>query len=96
MRGTVQVAGWDGLVKRITPAHAGNSTHDNLIARHREDHPRSCGEQYAYFCKPPSKLGSPPLMRGTVIGKGKAVTAARITPAHAGNRVKFKLGEDRK
>ena len=66
------------------PAHAGKSTRWSRFCRRKWDHPRACGEKT--FNKEWRKrpLGSPPRMRGKVGETYDRVSAARITPAHAG------------
>ena len=71
----------------ITPAHAGNSLPAVCPSRILRDHPRSCGEQQGLSLLGGGVIGSPPLMRGTVIANGAIDNAKRITPAHAGNRL---------
>ena len=69
----------------ITPAHAGNSG-DSMEPKYPDgDHPRSCGEQTEPERGKLQDLGSPPLMRGTVVERILTKRVARITPAHAGN-----------
>ena len=71
-------------LRGITPARAGKSpvsTSSNARAR---DHPRACGEKANTYIVTPSKVGSPPRVRG----KGAAAHVRRgdegITPARAG------------
>ena len=45
MRGTVALGCVIGVLLRITPAHAGNSTDGLQRFILSEDHPRTCGEQ---------------------------------------------------
>ena len=72
----------------ITPAHAGKSSCRLPCLRCPGDHPRTCGEKLvrlAFIC---GILGSPPHMRGKAYMYICIGTAARITPAHAGKRLK--------
>ena len=69
---------------RITPAHAGKSLSDPRPSRSCRDHPRACGEKQkiaACYC---FLQGSPPRMRGKVVGQEVEHRAGGITPAHAG------------
>ena len=70
---------------RITPACAGNRHRARHIARSIRDHPRVCGEQLFRTAKTPCLPGSPPRVRGTAVSSSPTITAARITPACAGN-----------
>ena len=72
-------------VLRITPACAGNSRLPEPCRRQSEDHPRLRGEQCVHGYKHHTKLGSPPLARGTVCREGKIQCRTGITPACAGN-----------
>ena len=86
MRGTVQPLRFYQLVRRITPAHAGNSDPGVPISVPFGDHPRTCGEQPLHSSYQTTGLGSPPHMRGTVRDLLNSTEDRRITPAHAGNR----------
>ena len=50
----------------ITPAYAGKSAGNNCLFPAQGDHPRVCGEKFAFFVFCPNVLGSPPRMRGKV------------------------------
>ena len=71
----------------ITPACAGNRSSTGVSHPVVRDHPRLRGEQLGDVYKMPGGLGSPPLARGTVDIDDDIATAARITPACAGNRL---------
>ena len=49
---------------RITPAHAGKTSGEDLPVRRCADHPRACGENRSACQKDPRADGSPPRMRG--------------------------------
>ena len=70
----------------ITPACAGNSFQTRPVTALRWDHPRLRGEQTLWAKTCGSHRGSPPLARGTAGLTLTAGSAARITPACAGNR----------
>ena len=70
---------------RITPAYAGNTNRMCFCLGSRKDHPRLCGEyptRRARYC---CQVGSPPPMRGILIGYIHNGSCIRITPAYAGN-----------
>ena len=70
----------------ITPAYAGKSCSSRRCCGCRWDHPRACGEKspmYRFFS---SGQGSPPRMRGKVLGAGEGRDGVGITPAYAGKR----------
>ena len=75
--------------ERITPAHAGKSTSHTVHGMRARDHPRACGEKPLVFVSSAANTGSPPRMRGKVLADVFDEFAYRITPAHAGKRVKF-------
>ena len=70
---------------RITPACAGNRQAKSFCALHLWDHPRLRGEQDSLYSRHCLRLGSPPLARGTVCGRGECGQVDGITPACAGN-----------
>ena len=87
VRGTVFRQLFGNLIKRITPACAGNSRLAAKGGKAEWDHPRVCGEQ-----QPPQDCllygrGSPPRVRGTGGWICSAYLLWRITPACAGNRL---------
>ena len=73
---------------RITPAYAGKSALRCCRGRCRWDHPRTCGEKWTVAEGLVYDMGSPPHMRGK--GQQSIVDrqTSRITPAHAGKRVR--------
>ena len=73
-------------VRRITPAHAGNSACPSAIFAMSKDHPRTRGEQACPWHNKRRVPGSPPHTRGTVVSAAVITVYTRITPAHAGNR----------
>ena len=87
MRGTESESFKKLFDRRITPAHAGNSTLEYSRGEKLEDHPRTCGEQRKNQLEDRKMKGSPPHMRGTEHEAAVAYGLDRITPAHAGNRV---------
>ena len=75
---------------RITPAYAGKRSPSRPTAFCVQDHPRVCGEKQK---KSPTGLvtrGSPPRMRGKVLGASKGCDGVGITPAYAGKRARPK------
>ena len=70
----------------ITPAHAGKSPVLSFATSAPWDHPRPCGEKPTSAIVDPSTRGSPPPMRGKVVGYARTVEITGITPAHAGKR----------
>ena len=86
VRGTAFPHLMHGLFSRITPACAGNSVEKLVVGCWGEDHPRVCGEQASTIRSCPFAIGSPPRVRGTVVGNFKSHIRLRITPACAGNR----------
>ncbi len=69
---------------RITPAHAGKTTHRRTQNISSEDHPRACGENPGRISQFISSAGSPPRMRGKQPDPPPLQSLPRITPAHAG------------
>ena len=51
---------------RITPAHAGKSSEDDVWKWELQDHPRACGEKFFSSSQRETMQGSPPRMRGKV------------------------------
>ena len=85
MRGTQNIYLNDTKSFRITPAHAGNTSHVPIILEFIQDHPRPCGEHPVPLSSSPVNIGSPPPMRGTRDIMKCDEIINRITPAHAGN-----------
>ena len=68
----------------LTPAHAGKSNLEGVVALVKQDHPRQRGEnRYIRACTP-EKVGSPPPTRGKFAAYVYITILDRITPAHAG------------
>ena len=73
------------VLKRFTPAHAGNTVFLPDQSTTHQVHPRSRGE-YNLLSQIGYKAGgSPPLTRGIHFLKLTKKTSVRFTPAHAGN-----------
>ena len=80
-------SGHNGLqlgILGITPACAGKSCPPQAPTFTRQDHPRVCGEKAGLVFQLACPLGSPPRVRGKVIGSGLGPIPLRITPAYAG------------
>ena len=87
MRGTPHRRECVGRLRRIIPAHAGNSQLILVSRRIRSDHPRACGELIALMRFLRASAGSSPRMRGTLLQVRPELSRGRIIPAHAGNSV---------
>ena len=72
----------------ITPAHAGKSDPGKQAHLVVQDHPRTCGEKFKKLLIGRSFEGSPPHMRGKALCRPARKKSIRITPAHAGKRLK--------
>ena len=70
---------------RITPAYAGNTIFFLVQCSASWDHPRIRGEHFWRLAHTPQRSGSPPHTRGTRDLWYALDSAARITPAYAGN-----------
>ena len=70
--------------QRITPAHAGKSQQQQVLADCRQDHPRACGEKAKVRPGVGRLPGSPPRMRGKAVWAVEHGYNVGITPAHAG------------
>ena len=68
----------------ITPACAGKSDERKGEDAYNGDHPRACGEKPWMGASPGRATGSPPHMRGKVIGNVRCPVHVGITPACAG------------
>ena len=88
MRGKVVIFSEFCYKSRITPAHAGKSEKREYQKNQYKDHPRPCGEKLVLTFVSIWCLGSPPPMRGKVDFPCAFVHDLRITPAHAGKRLK--------
>ena len=73
------------LLRRITPACAGNSHGKRKVRYVTWDHPRLRGEQFQFESSTVKGMGSPPLARGTGGLDGARDKGNGITPACAGN-----------
>ena len=89
MRGKVVICINNVRTYRITPAHAGKSARFAFWYLSYRDHPRPCGEKPSSGHTSASIRGSPPPMRGKDIQNIGCIFEHRITPAHAGKRVKY-------
>ena len=86
MRGKEQLPANSRDRVRITPAHAGKRRRRCRRRYRPRDHPRACGEKINSDGSITEDPGSPPRMRGKGTPGSPTVTAAGITPAHAGKR----------
>ena len=85
MRGTQSFSINITETDRITPAHAGNTEPRKVFQAGFQDHPRACGEHLKQIDADGAYAGSPPRMRGTLVGFEQHSGRCGITPAHAGN-----------
>ena len=79
---------WGGYhryrMRRIIPAHAGQTALTDMIDYSHSDHPRACGANcHVCYCLSLG-TGSSPRMRGKLNGVNQAANYQRIIPAHAG------------
>ena len=74
----------DAGKRRITPAYAGKRSASCGRVEAVRDHPRLCGEKDVDCKTIAGEAGSPPPMRGKVLGCGIGNGKERITPAYAG------------
>ena len=74
----------------ITPAHAGKSKTHLCTAVTVQDHPRACGEKWQRLPFRRPRWGSPPRMRGKVLGVACAILLSWDHPRACGE----KPGED--
>ena len=68
----------------ITPAYAGKRVSRSRAKTGEWDHPRVCGEKTVIHKNDRIAQGSPPRVRGKVLGTGKGCDGVGITPAYAG------------
>ena len=87
VRGTGQRARSVPALRRFIPACAGNRGGHKCDLRRDPVHPRVCGEQAATFAYKLELVGSSPRVRGTVLGRLRAVPPRRFIPACAGNSI---------
>ena len=85
MRGTLHGGSSSRSLRRIIPAHAGNSAPTISNPAPTSDHPRACGELDCRALNIRIVTGSSPRMRGTLQLTRVNDTYTRIIPAHAGN-----------
>ena len=71
----------------ITPADAGKTDSEGYFFMTEEDHPRGCGENLPSLSRGIGLRGSPPRMRGKLMGAVKKGKASGITPADAGKTI---------
>ena len=84
MRGKAPQGLPHGADFRITPAYAGKSLTAVLLIHGGRDHPRLCGEKAYKATQDDFDKGSPPPMRGKVLGASVHSRRKGITPAYAG------------
>ena len=93
MRGKHPAVGRCRHAAGITPAGAGKTCgHKTGHAAH-EDHPRRCGENENDGFTLGKIIGSPPQVRGKLLGKLGTLFALRITPAGAGKTQPGKMSQ---
>ena len=72
------------VLRRIIPAHAGQTLSRCRRSAWCSDHPRTCGANYRGYHEDGNNAGSSPHMRGKLAYRGFAHSTERIIPAHAG------------
>ena len=77
-----------GQTIRITPACAGKRAGPNNSLTGNQDHPRVCGEKAITVSSAHIMRGSPPRVRGKVVGSEELPGVVGITPACAGKRTR--------
>ena len=75
----------------ITPAYAGKRLLKSYYWWANQDHPRICGEKKRRRNLSPKTIGSPPHMRGKVLGSSGKTPETGITPAYAGKSCPKKI-----
>ena len=88
MRGKLSAETLGTLLRRIIPAHAGQTTRRVCCGSVPADHPRACGANRLVRLTRISTVGSSPRMRGKLDAETTAATENRIIPAHAGQTSK--------
>ena len=78
---------------RITPAPAGKTIALYDVAKTKQDHPRTCGENHLPPNQPLSQSGSPPHLRGKQFIIRRKSIMIRITPAPAGKTLTISVLE---
>ena len=91
MRGKRQCRSRRILIYRITPAGAGKTASILVFRFTVPDHPRRCGENLYKQSLTRCRRGSPPQVRGKLMGASKYFCGTRITPAGAGKTFPAKL-----
>ena len=71
-------------LRRIIPAHAGQTWRSDCARSHDSDHPRACGANFLMAIQPEPHTGSSPRMRGKPGRNPWCSFRVRIIPAHAG------------
>ena len=84
MRGKVLPPSKIAFFPGITPAYAGKSLSHIHLLTICQDHPRVCGEKRLIVFVFRAVTGSPPRMRGKVVGVSCSTYFCGITPAYAG------------
>ena len=92
MRGKALENGGGSLDVRITPACAGKSHFATNFHLNKRDHPRMCGEKWDKLPREIKQKGSPPHVRGKVLGASKGCDGVGITPACAGKSASHGCG----
>ncbi len=72
------------LLRRIIPAHAGQTAIASRKSPVNADHPRACGANGGRMRASTTSPGSSPRMRGKRLGRRGCRSPTRIIPAHAG------------
>ena len=84
MRGKLILTVLRQLLRRIIPAHAGQTSPADTGLAPSADHPRACGANYLRHHTRQRRNGSSPRMRGKLWAGMAAGRPGRIIPAHAG------------
>ena len=90
-RGQVFIPHECSAFDRITPAHAGTRRLFSVWLFSIWDHPRTRGDKSCEVCICLTSRGSPPHTRGQACSVGWYEAKERITPAHAGTRMFFRV-----
>ena len=83
-RGKPQQAALAVHALRLIPAHAGKTSSPTAHATRSTAHPRSRGENQAYFPIQDTNAGSSPLTRGKLHARDQGPCHPGLIPAHAG------------
>ena len=75
----------------LIPAHAGKTSGSSACSRTRRAHPRSRGENRAFYSWALDARGSSPLTRGKPWAQIKAAVSVGLIPAHAGKTARPRL-----